>query len=356
MYVLVWMFALLIFNCVILVHELGHYLAARKFNVKVSEFAIGMGPKIFKFEKDGILYSIRCFPIGGFCEMEGEDDPMNESGSFHKKPIWQRVTILVAGAFMNVILGVVFSLLLCLYKEGVPTTTVSRFASSSASEKTGLKTGDEIIAINDYKTHIERDIVFAISTSNTESFKIDVIRNNKLVTLRNVYFTFVQSRNGSYVPEIDFFLLREPKNFVNVINYSVIDVGSVIRMAYRSIVGLILGKFSVKDVAGPVGIASQVGNITNQGLEIDFLFAIMNVLAFMMMVSVSIGIFNLLPFPALDGGRIVMLIPEMLTKKPVSQKVESIVHAVGFWSLMLLLVAVTYNDILRTIKGVLSAR
>jgi regulator of sigma E protease len=347
---LVWLFAFLVFNLIILAHEYGHYSTARKFGVKVSEFALGMGPVVAKVERGGTTYSIRCFPIGGFCEMEGEENGSRTKHSFGSARVWQRMIIMVAGAFMNILAGIIFSLIIALCRSNIPTTFISSFDRQAASYASGLRAEDEIISVNGYKTHIERDVYFAISITSGENIDMEIMRGGKHMIIKNVKFAQTENE-GKTALQIDFHLAQASKNFVNVINYSVLNVVSFSRISWKSITELVRGKLSLKDLAGPIGVASQIKTITDHGLEIGFAEAILSILSFMSMFTVSIGIFNLLPFPALDGGRVLMLIPEAITGKPLNPKFESFVNVAGFCLLILLMILVAFNDVVRLIKG-----
>ncbi|MDR1364940.1 MAG: M50 family metallopeptidase [Oscillospiraceae bacterium] len=353
--VLIWVFAFLIFNLIVFAHELGHYSTGRLFGVKINEFAIGMGPTIAKFKKNDTVYSLRSFPIGGFCELEGEEKESKSKHSFGKISVWKRVIVLAAGGLMNLLIGLIFSVILTLSYESVPTTTISGFIESSVSDRFGLKTGDEILSINGYKTHIDRDVWFALSMNfnKNSSVDIEVLRNGKYMLVKNVKIKSVEEKGIVKGFEIDFYLLGVKKTLLNVLNYSVMNIVFFVRLTYKSITDLISGRLSIKDMSGPVGVATKIGEITDQGLKSGISEAILNILSFMTMFTISIGIFNLLPFPALDGGRIIMLIPEAITGKHLDQKIETIINIIGFGMFILLTIAVTYNDIMKIIKGFL---
>ncbi|MDR1240343.1 MAG: M50 family metallopeptidase [Oscillospiraceae bacterium] len=347
---LVWIFAFLIFNLIVLAHEFGHYITAKKFGVKVNEFALGMGPKLFKIVRENTVYSMRCFPIGGFCELEGEENDSESENSFGKISVWKRMIVMAAGAFMNIVVGLIFSIICTVSRQGIPTTVVSGFSDSAVSVRTGLKVNDEIISINNFKTHTDQDVLFAAGTAYDGNLDVEIIRNEKRMIIKGVKLNLIQHNNRK-VCEIDFSLFGVKKNFVNVINYSVMNIVSFVRLTWKSIVWLIKGKVSLRDMAGPIGIASQIGSITSKGLEKGFADAILGVVSFMVMFTISIGIFNLLPFPALDGGRILMLTPELISGKPLGKKIEYIINIVGFCLLILLMIFAAYNDILRIIKN-----
>ena len=355
---IVYLFAFLLFNFVIMAHEWGHFITAKKFGVKVNEFAIGMGPKIIKFEHGETTYSLRLFPVGGFCALEGEEDSekydknknqkndtkkSDAKRSLRAKPAWQKAIIMIAGVFMNFLVGVILSIFLTSAKENIYSTKIRSIVTSSGEyieSENLLKPGDEIIAIDGYKVHVLRDISFAATISNDNQFQIDVIRDGKFTSLKDVSLVSTDAEGNKQLA-ITFETME--KNFINIVNYAFTDVGSLIRNSWDTVIGLIKRKISIKDLSGPVGIATQIGGIASQ--EKNLGPALLRITTFMMMISISLGVFNILPFPALDGGRVVMLIPEVITGKPVNQKVEEIINTAGIILLIGLMIFVTYNDV-----------
>ena len=355
---IVYLFAFLLFNFVIMAHEWGHFITAKKFGVKVNEFAIGMGPKIIKFERGETTYSLRLFPVGGFCALEGEEDSekydknknskndtkkSDAKRSLRAKPAWQKAIIMIAGVFMNFLVGVILSIFLTSAKGNIYSTKIRSIVTSSGEyieSENLLKPGDEIIAIDGYKVHVLRDISFAATISNDNQFQIDVIRDGKFTSLKDVSLVSTDAEGNKQLA-ITFETME--KNFINIVNYAFTDVGSLIRNSWNTVIGLIKRKISIKDLSGPVGIATQIGGIASQ--EKNLGPALLRITTFMMMISISLGVFNILPFPALDGGRVVMLIPEVVTGKPVNQKVEEIINTAGIILLIGLMIFVTYNDV-----------
>ncbi|MDR2074563.1 MAG: site-2 protease family protein [Oscillospiraceae bacterium] len=342
----VYVWAFFLFNLVIVIHELGHFLTARAFGVNVIEFAIGMGPKFLKISKGGTLFSLRCIPIGGFCAMEGEEGKAGTASSFNSKELWKRVIVLVAGGFMNLVLGFVFAVIVSCARP-IAEPTVAQFDSGSVSSETGLRVGDEIRSINGYRVYLGRDLSFALRLNESEEYTVEIMRDGIPITLKNVKFTTISGSDAKQHAVIDFRVNAAKKNLVNVLNYSALQIASLIKMTLLSIYGLITGKFTLKDMAGPVGMVAQVGELAMSGLKEGFNEALISMLLYMQMFTVSIGMFNLLPFPALDGGRIVFLAAEKIYGKPFKEGVEEIYHTIGFALLMLLMVAITYNDVIR---------
>ncbi len=338
--------AILLFNILVFSHELGHLISAKKFGVTVNEFAVGMGPQIFKIQKGETVYSLRAIPIGGFCLMEGDDKASEKEGAFSTKAPWQRMIIISIGAIINVILGFVLTFFALVGQSGFYTTTISGFSNRAISSRTGLKVGDKILKINNFSTNTFRDINFAIKVDSKEVFDISVLRENSKVELKNVAFK-VDDANCA---DIDFIPAVEKNNFVNLIKQTWLETLSHIKITWTSLIGLITRRFSIKNVNGPVGMALQINQIVNRSLEINFAAGLVNIIMFMALVTVNLGILNLLPFPALDGGRLVFLLIEQIRGKPIPEKYEAVVHTIGFVLLMALTLFATFGDILRNFK------
>lgn len=355
--ILVCVFGFLLFNFIIMAHEWGHFITAIKFGVKVKEFAIGMGPRVLKFQKGETIYSLRLFPIGGFCAMEGEEDPdlpeddkekkvIDPNRSLRNKAPWQKAIIMVAGIFMNFVVGLVLSLILTCCDTSLHTNVVQSVSSdtvdlSSVSESEKLKEGDKIISINGYKIVVNRDLKHAIRLSNNGSCELDVIRNGQLVKIHTDITD--DKPDGAQVVNVKF----EPmeKNLISITSYAFADVFSIMRNSVDSIIKLFTGKLSIKKLSGPIGIASSIGDAAfdknkNTGAA---LFSVTNM---MMLISLGLAVFNAIPFPALDGGRVVLLIPEVIMGRPVNPKVEMIINAVGLISVLVLTGIIAYNDIM----------
>ena len=351
MIIFIALFALLLFSLVIFIHEFGHFFTAKLFGVKVNEFAIGMGPKIFKVKKGDTLYSIRLFPIGGFCDMEGEDEESSSEFAFNKKEPWKRIIIVAAGAIMNILLGIVMIFVLLCQQSNFASTKISKFTEASVSNKTGLEVNDEIISVNGYRTYSYKDLMFSLSADGNETFDICVNRNGQKINLESVNFKLIPGANGQNSTQIDFYVYPIPSTPITILKHTFIDTASTVRVVWSSLVGLVSGRFKFSNMSGPVGIASAIGSATNEGLKVSVWFAINNVISIMAMITVNLGVFNLLPLPALDGGRLVFLLAELIFGKSLSAKHEGWIHAAGFFMFMLLMLFITYSDIIKLIKG-----
>ena len=334
----------------IFIHEFGHFFTAKLSGIRVNEFAIGMGPTLFHFQRGETKYSLRLLPIGGFCAMEGEDEESSDNRAFNQKPVWKRFLVVVMGAVMNMFLGLVLMMILLGQESAFNSTTISQFYPGSALESAGLKTGDEFVSVDGYRIIGDKDLSFALATADPASVDIEVLRDGKLITYNNVKFNS-ESVDGKNVVTLDFYVQPIAKNFGTLIAKSFQDTVSTVRMVWYSVVGLVSGKFGFNDLAGPIGTASAIKEAASIGLQENFIAALNNILYMMMIITVNLGVVNLLPFPALDGGKLLFLIVEGIRRKPIDPKYEGFVNAAGFCLLMLLMVVVTYSDILRLITG-----
>lgn len=359
-------------SVLILIHEFGHFIAARAMGVRVNEFAIGMGPRLFKFGKGETLYTIRAFPIGGFCAMEGEDEgsetpsavggnggrelPPDPTRSFAKKKVWRRIVIVVAGAVMNLILGYV--LLLCYYgflqqpepqsgKVLFSTTTVAELEENTPAFQSGLRPGDTILSVNGRRVLMVSDLSMEMQNDADGVLQMVVRRDTadgaQDVTLDAVKFEQrVDEKTGQQYLVFPFSVLGEERTFGNTFVQAAKQEVSVATIVWRSLVDMVQGRYGLNDLSGPVGtvdiIADAVGSVnTLEGLQ--------TLIMLMVMITVNLGVFNLLPLPALDGGRLVFLLWEGITRKPVPAKYEGIVHLIGIILLLLLMLVITYSDI-----------
>ena len=339
--------AILIFGLIIAIHELGHFFVAKACNVKVNEFSIGMGPAILKSKKSETQYSWRLFPIGGFCAMEGEDESSDDSRALNKKPVWQRILICVAGAVMNIILGFILVLIMVSTSNNLVTTTVRGFTQNASSQETGLKVNDKIVKVNGLSILTVNDLSYSFMTDKDGIFDMVVIRDGKKVKLSGVALSKEKIENGKDKILLDFTLYRDNKNVGTVLTHSFKTTVSTAKTIWISLGDLVKGKYSLNDMSGPVGIVSVIGDSMKPSNSSNFAEMMQNILYLAAFITINVGIFNLLPLPALDGGRIVFLIIEAIRGKPVKPEHEGIVHFIGIALLMILMVIVTFNDIIK---------
>ena len=337
----VWpiLLAVLFFGFIIFFHELGHFIFAKLFKVQVNEFAMGMGPTLFKFKKGATKYALRLFPIGGFVSMVGEDEESDDDNALNRKPVWQRMIITAAGAIMNLLIGIILPCILVISSKTLGSTTIFRFQNDdSTTMQSGLQVGDTITKINNTSTHILNELYYAVMREGTEPVDVTVIRNGEKLVIEDVVFpTIVDS--GATFGNIDFYVLAEEKTFGSVIKQSFYQSVSSIRMIWLSLFDLVTGKYGVEQMSGPVGVTSAISEAEQAGSY--------NILYLSALITLNLGIFNLLPLPALDGGRMVFLLIELIRGKPIKPEYEGYVHFAGIVILMLFMVFITYKDILK---------
>ena len=340
--------AILFFGLLISIHELGHFTFAKLFKVKVNEFALGMGPAIFKKKRGDTLYALRLLPIGGYVSMEGEDAESQDENAFNRKKVWQRIIIVAAGAIMNLILGVVIVATVLSMEDLIGTNQILEFHKDAISQQTGLKVGDEFLEIDGHRVFSDTDISFLMGRSDDGVFDMTVLRDGEKGELKDV--TFKTEKDGKYTfITYDFIILGEETNFFNVVENSFRRSASIARLVWLSFFDLITGRYGLTDLSGPVGTVNVIADAASGAVESkDGLITALTMMAF---ISINIGIFNLLPLPALDGGRLFFLVIEGIRRKPINPKYEGYVHGAGLALLLLLMLVVTFNDIVTLIKN-----
>lgn len=352
----------LLFGVLIFIHELGHYLTARLFGVTIHEFSIGMGPKVFGkvSKKTGILYSFRALPIGGYVAMEGENEESQDPNAFHRKKVWQRMIITAAGATMNLILGVLLALVYVLTMHLHFGTTVTAFPAGaySASSPEPLEVGDVITKIGSSSVRVGQDVVYEIFRAGSdadrryardgehEEVRVDVTvrRNGEETVLHGVAFP-VSSEDGFTYGLRDFYYDEQTKTFSSVMLNTARQVRLSVKMVYESLFDLITGKYGIKQLSGPVGTAGAVGDAIKSDASSEEGGDRNSFLYLCMMITVNLGLFNLLPVPALDGGRLFFQFIELIFRRPVPRKVEGMIHTVGLILLLLLMAVVAVKDV-----------
>ncbi len=421
--------AILLLGIIVFIHELGHFLLAKKNGITVTEFSLGMGPRIASFEKGGTRYSLKILPFGGSCMMLGEDEDIDDDGAFHKKGVWARFSVIFAGAFFNFVLAFILAIIV-ISAVGVDYPDVIEANEGSPLYEAGIREGDRIKSINGKKTNFSKEIDLYFFFNPISDTPIDMVyeRDNKaykttvypkeapefyklgieyssntaeaeLLRLDKSY-PFYQAgiEPGDVVLKIDgtpiqtgqdmgeyfdanpptekeieityrheneektvsikpklvkdnydlglfYNVYREKVSPIETIKNSFFEVKYTISYTMQSLKYLISGKVGIEEVSGPVGIVSVVGNIVDQTENEGVGIVLLNLINFATLLSANLGVMNLLPIPALDGGRLVFLILEAIRRKPVPKEKEAIVHFVGFALLMILMVVVLYNDI-----------
>ena len=299
-----------------------------------------MGPKLIskRSKKSGILYSVRAFPIGGFVSMAGEDEESDDVNSLNRKPVWQRMVITVAGAAMNLIIGFILMTVVVITSTSIGGTTILRFAEDNAlSEQSGLMIGDEIVKVGDTRVHIASELAYEIMRNGVEPLDITVRRDGEIVEIKDVQFPTIIEQ-GIQFGMTDFIVLAEEKTFGNVIEQSFYRSVSTVKMIWQSLLDLVTGRYGLEQMSGPVGVTAVVSEAAKSSFT-DYLYLVV-------VITINLGIFNLLPLPALDGGRLIFQIIELIRRRPVKPEFEGYVHFVGIVLLMLLMVVITFKDVM----------
>lgn len=346
--------ALFVFGIYIFIHELGHYIFARKFDVAIKEFSVGMGPKLIskKSNKTGIVYSLRLLPIGGFLSMVGEDGGISKdtAGEYsadgriddpralNRKPVWQRMIITLGGAFMNIMLGLLIVLMIVSLNPTYVFPSNEVALVDGISKEAGLLPGDKIVKINNKRVHIASDVFYEISMHGAKPLTIEVIRDGKKIIIKDVKFATIEE-GGISMGSPDFKVTREKKTILNVIKHTFYTSRMYVKMIWESLFGLIRGDYGVDQLSGPVGITREIGSAAKQGL-----WQLMSLSA---LITINLGVVNVFPLPALDGGRFVFQIIEVIRRKPIKPEIEAMIHSVGLVALMGLILFVTYKDIVK---------
>lgn len=337
--------AILIFGFLILIHEFGHYIMARTFKVGINEFAIGMGPKLITktSKKTGIAYSLRAIPIGGFVSMVGEDEANDAENSLNKKPVWQRFLIMVAGSVMNLIFGfILVGILVGMMANSLGNTTVAQLSENYEELEGGLEVGDEIISINGEKVHTAYDLSYTMFRDGKKSNTVVVLRDGKKVTLKGVdFYETLTDENGKEYQSLTFYVEREAFGFGTFFKHTFNRSFTTVEMIWESVIDLISGKYGLDQMSGPVGITNEIGKAARAK---DGGVGLINLTA---IIALNLGVMNLLPLPALDGGRIFFLIIEAIRRKPLKPEVEGYIHFAGMVLLLLLMVIISCKDIIK---------
>ena len=357
--------ALFVFSAVIAIHEFGHFTVAKLCGIQVNEFSIGMGPAIWKKIHKGTQYSLRALPVGGYVALEGEESPESQQAeaaredpalenpippeqrtgkSLNEAPVWQRMLVMAAGAFMNFVLGFVVLLILILAQEGpITSKTIYAIQDGALCGQTGLQAGDEVVAVNGRRCFVANDMIYELV--RTEQYRADftVKRNGQTVELPDVQFDTWQDEDGQTHMSLGFTVYGIEKTPLSVLKEAGNSVLYYGRIVFTSLLDLLKGRESINNLSGPVGIVSAIGQAASYGWK--------DLLQLLVLITINLGIFNLLPFPALDGGKVVFLLIEGLTGHAVPEKLQGGLTVAAFALLFGLMLFATYNDIVRLVTG-----
>ena len=349
MYILI---AILIFGVLITVHELGHFVAAKLCGVRVLEFAIGMGPALFKRQRGETLYSLRSLPIGGYCAMEGEDDASADPGAFSNQKAWKRIIILVAGATMNFITGFIILLVIIGNLNVAEPIIMDFYENCPYQGESGLMVGDTFYSIDGHRTYFSSNVNKYLYRGG-EIKDIVVIRDGEKVSLKNYDMTLVEYTMEDGTTELKFGITTNIYNYnntglarlVNTWHYSL----DFVRLVWDGLVDLVSGNVGLRDMSGVVGIVGAINDVGQQAETVRI--AARQIAFFTAFISINLAVMNLLPIPAVDGGRLfllaVMWVFEKIFKRKPDPRYEGYIHAAGFILLMGLMLLVTINDIVK---------
>ena len=375
--------AVFVFSAVIAIHEFGHFAVAKLCGVQVNEFSIGMGPVLLKKMHHGTQYSLRALPVGGFVALEGEESPESQqaereersdleerplsqrSGAdsspnrgalngeevsqptgkpLNEAPVWQRALIMAAGACMNFLLGfVVMAILLAAQNEPITSRVIYAVEDGALCGQTGLEAGDKVLAVNGRRCFVANDMLYELMRTEDYSASFTVLRDGKKVELPRVQFDTWQDEDGETHMSLGFTVYGIKKTPVNVIKEAWNSVLYYGRIIFTSLMDLLRGRESINDLSGPVGIVTAISQAASYGWQ--------DLLELLALITVNVGIFNLLPFPALDGGKVVFLLIEGVTGRAVPEKIQSGLTLAAFALLFALMIFATYNDIVRLVTG-----
>lgn len=342
-------FFVLIFGIIVLAHEFGHYLLAKVNGIHVVEFAIGMGPKLAGFHRNGTDYVIRLLPIGGACMFEGEDGLKEEKkepspDSFNGAPVWARISSVVAGPLFNFILAFFLGIFLVAF-SGSDKPVILGIMEGYPAAEAGMQPGDVVTAINGEKIYLAREIYINTYLNGEKSMLVEFERDGEK------FETQIQPKyneeTGRYLMGLQGYGETVKAKGTDIFKYAYYEVRYSMLSTFKSLAMLVKGEASKDDVSGPIGIAQVIGEVAEEASPYGPLVLILNLCNIALLLSVNLGVLNLLPLPALDGGRLVFLLVEAVRGKPIPPEKEGMVHFAGFVALMVLMVFVMYNDILK---------
>ena len=333
--------ALVIFGLLIFFHELGHFLLAKRGGIGVTSFSLGMGPAILKKKIGETEYCLRILPFGGSCAMIGEDTESDEENAFNKKGVWTRISVVAAGPVFNFILAFVGAIvmILCI---GVDKPIITEMIDGYPAYEAGVRAGDEVISMNGRNIGVYRDVSMYIQLHQGEEIELVYARDGERFETTIIP---KMSEDGYYLMGITGGAYTKCENSLEVIKYAGCEVGYWIHMVFDSLKMMVTGQVKREDVGGPVRIVGMMGDVYEESAAISGFAVFINMLNVVIFLSANLGVMNLLPIPALDGGRLFIMLIEVVTRKRVPEKIEGYIHTAGFVVLMSLMVLILFNDI-----------
>uniref|UniRef100_A0A7C5V4V4 RIP metalloprotease n=1 Tax=Caldicellulosiruptor owensensis TaxID=55205 RepID=A0A7C5V4V4_9FIRM len=336
--------ALIVLTIVILVHEFGHFIVCKLSGVLVEEFAIGFGPKLFSIKGKETEYSVRAFLIGGYVKPLGEDKDIDHPRALNNAKVHKRILMVLMGPVMNFVLAIIIMMGIG-YFIGFGTNTIGRVEPNMPAYEAGIRSGDRIVALDKNRVYVWDQVSFYLAVHNMlykdREVEIKVLRDGKQYIFRVMpkYDPNTKTKRIGIASKIS------RKNFFDSIYYGVFGTYAEIKETIYSVVLMITGRVSASEIMGPVGMVKTIGEAANVGFKQSVLSGLLNILWLMQLISVNLGVINLIPFPALDGSRLVFYLYEAVAKKPFNREKEALIHTIGFVLLLFLLIIVTFNDI-----------
>lgn len=340
--------AVLIFGIIIMIHEFGHFLFAKLNGIGVIEFSLGMGPRLYSFEKGGTRYSIKILPFGGSCMMLGEDEENSDQSAFNNKSVWARISVVAAGPIFNFLLAFLLSMVI-VGLTGYQPATVMEVMDGYPAKEAGLLPGDMITEINGRNIHSKDDITLYIQTHAGKTMKVEYKRadgNGGVERRSAVIVPQYSEEDGGYLMGVRFDGVAKPVNGIGqLLVHSAYEVKYWIQYVFDAFYMMFHGEVSLNDLSGPVGIVTTIDDTVDQVIPYGRTVVILTLINFCILLSANLGVMNLLPIPALDGGRLVFLFIEAVRGKPIDKEKEGMVHMAGMMLLMALMVLVLFNDV-----------
>ena len=340
--------AVLIFGIIIMIHEFGHFLFAKLNGIGVIEFSLGMGPRLYSFEKGGTRYSIKILPFGGSCMMLGEDEENSDQSAFNNKSVWARISVVAAGPIFNFLLAFLLSMVI-VGLTGYQPATVMEVMDGYPAKEAGLLPGDLITEINGRNIHSKDDITLYIQTHAGKTITVEYKRadgNGGVERRSAVIVPQYSEEDGGYLMGVRFDGVAKPVNGIGqLLVHSAYEVKYWIQYVFDAFYMMFHGEVSLNDLSGPVGIVTTIDDTVDQVIPYGRTVVILTLINFCILLSANLGVMNLLPIPALDGGRLVFLFIEAVRGKPIDKEKEGMVHMAGMMLLMALMVLVLFNDV-----------
>ena len=334
--------AILIFSFIIIFHELGHFSLAKAFDVRVNEFTLGLGPTIFSIQGKETKFCLNLLPFGGSCVMEGEDEESDDERAFNKKALWQKALIVFAGPLFNFILAFLLSLIF-IGAMGYDKPLVEDVMEGYPAEEAGLLAGDEIVSLNNFNIHFYNEVTVYTFFHAGQTLDVEYLRDGQ--TFHATITPKYNEESGRYLLGIQGNTTREKGNAFTVVKYSFYEIRYQIYVTLQSLKMLFTGQLGVQDMSGPVGIVKTIGDSYTQASNYGVLITVMQMISIAILLTANLGVMNLLPFPALDGGRLLLFFIEGVTRRKIDERIEGGINFVGFALLMMLMVVVMISDI-----------